>query len=83
MASITNEIKLPSRNELIEFSELMSQQAICIDCYKPKKFYPIFVDHKKRMKCKTNCREIYEELSKLFNLIIYTLLSRSRFVTDE
>ena len=55
MASITNEIKLPTRDELLDYvmaiSELMSQQALCIDSYKPRKFYPIFVDHEKRMKC--------------------------------
>ena len=55
MASITKEIELPTRNELIEcmmaISELISQQALCINGYKPKKFYPIFVDHEKKMEC--------------------------------
>ena len=62
----TNKDMLPTRDELLDYmlaiSELMSQQALCINCYKPKKLYSIFryFDHEKRMECKKIVDEFME-----------------------
>ena len=62
-SSDTNEIEIPTRNELIHYvwavSKLMSQQALNIEGYKRRKYYRMnrIYDHQE----KKQCEKILEE----------------------
>ena len=67
-SSDTNEVDIPTRNELIHYmwavSKLMSQQALNIEGYKPRKYY-----HMNRIyyhQEKKQCEKILEEFMNTY-----------------
>ena len=62
-SSDTNEVEIPTRNELICYvwgvSKLMSQQALNIEGYKPRKYYHMNYNHDHQEK--KQCKKILEE----------------------
>ena len=70
---VTNEVEIPTRNELILYvwavSKLMSQQALNIKGYKPQKYYHMNYNYDSQEK--KQCEKILEEfMNKYPNFLI-------------